>query len=165
MGKYKFNYVPFRKLQEVLEDYIQEVKIRYQQELTNSDRYASGDLINNISYVTSFGEREFWVGLNLEEYWKYVEYDTRPHFPPIDAIKKWLTIKPTLPIPKNLTDKQVTSLAYAVATKIDREGTKGSHDLHDTLEKLNKEYEQKIVEAIDEDVWQNIDGVIKVLFL
>ncbi len=54
-----------------------------------------------------------------EEYAKYVEWDTRPHFPPIKAIAEWAHRHNMVP--------------FLVARAIARHGTKGAHMFRDGL--------------------------------
>lgn len=149
-----------------MEEYINELKIQYENNLLDSDRVASWDLINTIEIVTSFEEQDYWVGFNLQDYWKYVEYDTKPHFPPVNALIRWIEIKPVLPKPmangKLPTPKQ---LAYLIGRKISEVGTKGSHDLAEANKTVHQKYEELIQMALDEDITEHIDGIMKVLFV
>lgn len=158
--------IKFPNLQAVLQDYIEELKIEYENNLLDSDRVASWDLINNIEIVTSFEGYDYWVGFNLKDYWKYVEYGTKPHFPPVDALLRWIEIKPVLPYPNSKgklpTPKQ---LAYLIGRKISEVGTEGSHDLAEANKTIHQKYEELIQMALDEDIMDNIDTIVKVLFV
>lgn len=158
--------IKFPNLQAVLQDYIEELKIEYENNLLDSDRVASWELINNIEIVTSFEGYDYWIGFNLKDYWKYVEYGTKPHFPPVDALLKWITIKPVLPYPNSKgklpTPKQ---LAYLIGRKISEVGTEGSHDLAEANKTIHQKYEELIQMALDEDIMDNIDTIVKVLFV
>ncbi len=100
------------------------------------------------------------VVLNLQDYWKYVEEGTRPHWPPISAIAHWVQIKPVIPRPdeKGRIPSQ-QSLAYLIGRKISREGTKGTHDLKETTDALLGYYEDLIKEALERDVFDYIEKV------
>lgn len=158
--------IKFPNLQAVLQDYIEELKIEYENNLLDSDRVASWELINNIEIVTSFEGYDYWVGFNLKDYWKYVEYGTKPHFPPVDALLRWIEIKPVLPYPNSKgklpTPKQ---LAYLIGRKISEVGTEGSHDLAEANKTIHQKYEELIQMALDEDIMDNIDTIVKVLFV
>lgn len=100
------------------------------------------------------------VVLNLQDYWKYVEEGTRPHWPPISAIAHWVQIKPVIPRPDekgNIPSQQ--SLAFLISRKISREGTKGTHDLKETTDALLGYYEDLIKEALERDVFDYIEKV------
>lgn len=100
------------------------------------------------------------VVLNLQDYWKYVEEGTRPHWPPISAIAHWVQIKPVIPRPdeKGRIPSQ-QSLAFLIGRKISREGTKGTHDLKETTDALLGYYEDLIKEALERDVFDYIEKV------
>lgn len=100
------------------------------------------------------------VVLNLQDYWKYVEEGTRPHWPPISAIAHWIQIKPVIPRPDekgNIPSQQ--SLAFLISRKIAREGTQGTHDLKETTDALLGYYEDLIKEALERDVFDYIEKV------
>ena len=141
----------------VLEEYQQMVEQVYKQKLTEDDHFATGDLINKMRYHIKQSTREVEVDLELKDYWKYVENGTKPHWPPIDAILKWVKVKHILPSNtyngKLPTEKQ---LAYLISRKISEKGTEGTHDLRETLQQVNNMFEQRIGEAIAED----IDGAL-----
>ena len=144
--------INFDNLMAVLEEYAQEVRNLYQDNLIRNDRIATGDLLNSIDYQVQFNGVAYEVQLKLEDYWKYVEEDTKPHWPPVNKILEWISAKPIIPkaddrgrIP---TPKQ---LAYLIGRKISRVGTEGSHDLKDAIEVINARYRDKIVYAIGQD--------------
>lgn len=100
------------------------------------------------------------VVLNLQDYWKYVEEGTRPHWPPISAIAHWVQIKPVIPRPdeKGRIPSQ-QSLAFLISRKIAEKGTKGTHDLKETTDALLGYYEDLIKEALERDVFDYIEKV------
>ena len=56
-----------------------------------------------------------------------VELGTKPHFPPLDALTDWVHSKFDLP------RAQAKSVAFLIARKISKKGTKGQHMFRDTL--------------------------------
>ena len=100
------------------------------------------------------------VVLNLQDYWKYVEEGTRPHWPPISAIAHWIQIKPVIPRPdeKGRIPSQ-QSLAFLISRKIAKKGTQGTHDLKETKDALLGYYEALIKEALERDVFDYIEKV------
>ena len=144
--------ISFENLQQTLEEYGQEVRNLYQDKLILHDRIASGDLLNSVEFEVAGGDQKWEVTLTLAKYWKYVEYDTRPHWPPINKILEWVRIKPVLPRP-DANGKLPTpeGLAFLISRKISEQGTKGTHDLEDTLEEINERYRDKIVLALAKD--------------
>lgn len=144
--------INFDNLMAVLEEYAQEVRNLYQDNLIRNDRIATGDLLNSIDYQVQFNGVAYEVQLKLEDYWKYVEEDTKPHWPPVNKILEWISAKPIIPRPDDRgripTPRQ---LAFLIGRKISRVGTEGSHDLKDAIEVINARYRDKIVYAIGQD--------------
>ena len=144
--------INFDNLMAVLEEYAQEVRNLYQDNLIRNDRIATGDLLNSIDYQVQFNGVAYEVQLKLEDYWKYVEEDTKPHWPPVNKILEWISAKPI--IPKADDRGRIPSpkqLAYLIGRKISRVGTEGTHDLKDAIEVINARYRDKIVYAIGQD--------------
>lgn len=150
----------------VLQEYAILVRNKYQDSLIKNDRIATGDLLNNVEYHIKIGEQYLEVSLNLQDYWRFVEWDTKPHFPPIDAILKYIEAKPInpreddkgrLPTPRQL--------AYLIGRKISEEGTKGTHDLENTLKEVNALYMDKIEEAVLDDVMEDLNIIISQIIL
>lgn len=152
--------IEFENLKSVLLDYAIALQNKYKDNLLLSDRLATGELIKSVQYKTVFNEREFIISLDLEDYYKYVENGTRPHFPPVNAILSWIKAKPILPTPmKNGKLPTPNQLAYLIGRKISIEGTKGTHDLEKTLKTINAEYEELIAEALEKDLSNSIDNI------
>lgn len=160
----KINELQFNNLKSVLLDFAIAIQNKYKDNLMASDRMATGDLIRSVQYKTKFQEREFVISLDLEDYWKWVEDDTRPHFPPVNAILNWIKAKPVLPTPINGKLPTPNQLAYLIGRKISEVGTRGSHDLEKTLDTLNTEYEELIAEALEKDLSNSIDNIFITFF-
>lgn len=156
----------------VLEEYAQAVRNLYQDNLIRSDRIASGDLLNSVEYRVIQDGAEYEVQLSLAEYWKHVEYDTKPHWPPVSAIREWIRVKPVLPRPDaNGRIPTPQTLAFligrAIAGKSPNQeklknpqgGTEGSHDLERAIDAINREYRDKLVVALSQDT----DTLMKVI--
>lgn len=156
--------IEFKNVQAVLEELGKAIKLRYQENLIESDRKASYNLIESIQYHTVINGTEFAIDLEMADYWKYVEDDTRPHWPPVDKILEWVRIKPVLPNPdssgKLPTEKQ---LAFLISRKISEVGTTGSHDLERTLQEIEYDWEERIMEALDQDIMDCFDSLFMVL--
>lgn len=151
--------IKWENLNKVLEEYAIELRNKYQDNLINSDRLASGELLNSVEYIIQKDSYSISVSLQLAEYWKYVEYDTKPHWPPVDKIKEWIRVKPILP--DNRFGKLPTpdQLAFLIGRKIAGEspnnlegGTKGSNDLHNAVDEVNARFLELIEEAITKDI-------------
>lgn len=137
----------------VLEEYGNEVRNEYQDNLVRHNRIASGDLLNSVEYQVVVDGTAYEVQLRLQDYWKYVEYDTKPHWPPVGKILEWINVKPVIPRPmengKLPTQEQ---LAYLIGRKISQKGTQGSHDLDDAIKTINERYRDKLVIALHRDM-------------
>ena len=157
--------IEFTHLKNILTEYAMALQSRYKDNLLSSDRIASGDLIKSVQYKLDFNDRTFIVSLELENYWRFIEYDTKPHFPPVDAILRWIKVKPILPHPdKNGKLPTPNQLAYLIGNKISEEGTQGTNDLERTLEEMNNGYKELIEEALYADINDSIDEVIMWLY-
>lgn len=107
---------------------------RYKQAIKNNGHEASGKLESTASYKININGRYVEVIFNLEEYWKYLENGTQPHFPPVDAIEKWITVKHIIPTTNTGKVPTTRQLAYLIARGISEHGTKGTKLLQQTLE-------------------------------
>lgn len=146
-------------IKDITDSFVNELKAKLESNGTN----ASGDLSKSIKGIVKFDGKYVTVSIRLNEYWKYIENGTKPHFPPVDAIKKWISVKPVLPRPlasgKLPTENQ---LAYLIGRKISRFGTKPKPFLNNTkeefdlvgkvynatLELITKQLEQEINEEL-----------------
>lgn len=136
-----------------LKAYGEAVAAAYKDELLGDDRIATGELIRSVQARIEQDGNTWEVSLDVAAYWKYVEYDTRPHWPPPDAIREWIVAKPVIPRPlKSGKLPTVQQLAFLIGRKIARVGTTGSHTLRHTVEELNAEWEARIGAALAEDV-------------
>lgn len=156
--------IEWTNLKKVLEEYAIAVRNTYQDNLIKSDRIASGDLLNSVEYIIQSDNMHISVSLQLANYWKYVEWDTKPHWPPINKIEEWIKIKPVIPDERDgklPTEKQ---LAFLIARKISEEGTKGSNDLHEAIKTVNDEYRERIRQAITLDIKSNFHTIFTEFF-
>lgn len=157
----------------VLADYAHHFEALYRDKLLEHGHRASAELLQSIhaNVVTASGQ--IAVDVDLASHWQYVEWDTVPHWPPMDAILRWITVKPILPTPDSRgripTPRQLAYLiGRAMAGKSPNQanlknphgGTTGTHDLYDSVEQLNTEYAERIEAAITEDVGEMTDAIL-----
>lgn len=147
----------FNNLRSVLLDYAIALQNKYKDNLLLSDRVATGELVKSVQYKLDFKDKEFIIYLELEDYYKYVENGTRPHFPPVNAILNWIKAKPVLPTPINGKLPTPNQLAYLIGRKISEVGTEGSHDLEKSSKTISEEYEELILEALEKDINEDLD--------
>ena len=145
----------------VLEDLAKDVRENYKEHLELHDRVASGDLLRSVSTEVEVRGSTYIVWINLADYWKYVEEDTKPHWPPKAAIDRWIFIKPVLPRPDgNGKIPTPESLSFLIRRKISEEGTKGTHDLRDTERAVLPMYEERLLDALQRDALEYIEKVL-----
>lgn len=141
-------------VQAVMEEMAIAIRNEYQDNLIRNDRIASGDLLNNIEYEITRGDFTYTIYVKMKDYWYYVENGRRAgKWPPIDNILNWIRVKPVLPRP-NAEGKLPTpqQLAFLIARKIGEEGTEGTQDLRKATDTIWDTFEDRLYEAIDEDV-------------
>ena len=141
-------------VQAVMEEMAIAIRNEYQDNLIRNDRIASGDLLNNIEYEVTRGDFTYTIYVKMKDYWYYVENGRKAgKWPPIDNILNWIKIKPVLPRP-NSKGKLPTpqQLAFLIARKIGEEGTEGTQDLRKATDTIWDTFEDRLYEAIDEDV-------------
>ena len=141
-------------VQAVMEEMAIAIRNEYQDNLIRNDRIASGDLLNNIEYERTRGDFTYTIYVKMKDYWYYVENGRKAgKWPPIDNILNWIRVKPVLPRP-NAEGKLPTpqQLAFLIARKIGEEGTEGTQDLRKATDTIWDTFEDRLYEAIDEDV-------------
>ena len=150
-------------LVDILRELGENVREGYVNKLIRNGRPTTENtLASTVTSTVEVNGTTYSVVLNLQEYWKYVEEGTRPHWPPPSAILHWIEVKPVIPRPDEKgripTPKQ---LAFLIGRKIAREGTKGTHDLKETTDTLLGYYEDRIKEALETDCLRYIEKVMQ----
>ena len=152
--------IQFSKTQEVLGRYGAEFIEQYKINLTTSGRPASGDLIDSLSYEVVINSQTFAVDIHLKDYWKYIEDGTHPHWPPVDAIRRWIEVKPVIPRPMDNgrlpTDDQ---LAFLIGRKISRVGTEGINDFERANDEIFSRMEMDVALAVTEDLEREVSVI------
>ena len=107
---------------------------RYKQAIKNTGHYASGELSNTASYKIKWDGKYFELYFNLQDYWKYIENGTKPHFPPMSDIEKWITVKHIIPATNSDRVPTTKQLAFLIARGISKNGTKPTKLLQQTID-------------------------------
>lgn len=116
------------------------------------------ELKDKISFKVDVSGNLFEVTFNAPEYWKYANYGRPPgKMPPVSAIEEWITRRRIVP-ESNTSTPNATSLAYAIARKIGRKGTKGTKFLEKSLDEQKEYWMSTISAAIGEDILEGIDS-------
>ena len=161
--------IQFDNLRAVLEEFAGEFRDTYRASLLEHDRitqHGTDRLVdsveaNDVKAMVTEGDRAFEVTINLKEYWKYVEDDTRPHWPPPSAILRWVEIKPVIPYPDAKGRiPSPRSLAFLIGRKISREGTTGSHDFRDSREAVLTRFRTRIRVAMAKDAQNYVRALL-----
>lgn len=153
------NTLDLTSIKEIVDTFISSCK----QTLESKGINSSGKLSKSIKGIVKMNDKYLTISISLEDYWKYIEYGTNPHFPPVDKIREWIRVKPVLPRPlasgKLPTENQ---LAFLIGRKISKFGTKPKPFLNNTkeefdlvgkvynatLELITKQLEQEINEEL-----------------
>lgn len=150
-------------LQLALGQLAEDVKAGYVDQLAKHDRHASGNLMSTVRAEVEVNGTRYAAVLYLQDYWKYVEEGTEPHWPPRQAILDWIKIKPVIPRPDDKgripTPKQ---LAFLISRKISREGTEGSHDLKTAEDAIIPMWEERLLDALQRDTLEYIRKITEV---
>ena len=153
------NTLDLTSIKEIVDTFISSCK----QTLESKGINSSGKLSKSIKGIVKMNDKYLTISISLEDYWKYIEHGTNPHFPPVDKIREWIRVKPVLPRPlasgKLPTENQ---LAFLIGRKISKFGTKPKPFLNNTkeefdlvgkvynatLELITKQLEQEINEEL-----------------
>ena len=162
------------ELQKVLQDFAVDIRDRYRDVLAHNDHIASRKLVDSIKTQVVVGDNAYEVTMTLEDYWKYVEEDTPPHWPPRDAILKWIDVKPIIPRPDDNgripSPKQLAFLiGRAMAGKSPNQeklknpngGTTGTHDLVQTKDDILPWWRDQISQALGHDMENYIRKLVR----
>ena len=160
-------------LELALQEYAERVRERYRENLAQHDHHASGNLMSTIRAYVEVHGTTYEACLDLQDYWKYVEEDTRPHWPPRDAILKWIAIKGIIPRPdKNGRLPKPEQLAFLISRAMAGEspnqknlknpngGTTGTHDLAEAKAATLPEFEESILRALERDTLAFLEKII-----
>jgi hypothetical protein len=153
--------IDFTELQQVMQDLANDIRDNYKEHLQFNGRYTERGtpsgyaerLIDSVKTQVVVGDRAWEITMTLNDYWKYVEDDTKPHFPPVSKILEWVNIKPIIPRPDaNGRIPSPKSLAFLIGRAISENGTKGSHDLQQVKDGVIPWYKEKIAVALGHDM-------------
>ena len=132
---------------------------RYKDTLHSEGKTASGELEKSAKYKIEFNGRYFEVIFQLQDYWKYVENGTRPHFPPIDAIERWIIVKRIIPRAIKNKIPSTRQLAYLIGREISINGTKPTKILQKTIDESD-DLISLLLDAITNQMEEELDNEI-----
>ena len=173
--------IDFTELQQVLQDLANDIRDNYKEHLQFNSRYTERGapsgyqqrLVDSVKTQVVIGEQAWEITMTLNDYWKYVENDTPPHWPPMSKIMEWVQIKPIIPRPDSRGKiPSPRSLAFLIGRamaglspnqanlKNPNGGTKGTHDLQSVKDGIIPWYKEKIAAALGRDVGNYIRKVM-----
>lgn len=141
---------------EELNSIVQDMLDRYKKAISDSRHMASGQLANTATYKIVINGKWVEIYFNLSDYWKYLELGTRPHFPPIDVIEKWITVKRIVPSNINSKVPSTRQLAYMICRDISIHGTKPTKLLQKTINESD-DLIQQLIDVITKQLEQEIE--------
>ena len=146
--------IKWTRLTEVLNEFADAFIQNARNNLEANQSNASYNLYNSFEKVIEVGEDYFKVSISLADYWQYLENGRGPgKFPPVDKIKEWIEVKPINPTPlSNGKTPSVEQLSFLISRKIANEGTEAQPFFEPAKEQTIREFEDKINQAIEEDV-------------
>lgn len=148
----------------VLEQYADAWAKAYKAELIANNKRATGNLIKSIEAKVVVEGDAMSAVLSVEDYYKYVENGRRKGAkqPPIDAILKWVKVKPVVPR-ENDTGRVPTQkqLAYLIARAIKENGIPATHAMRDANDVTFDAFESRLKEALQADIESTAYTLIK----
>lgn len=132
-------------IQDITNDFVVELKNK----LKANDSNASGTLSNSIRGIVKQNGKYIVISIQLEDYYQFVENGRKAgKYPPINAIKNWISVKPVLPRPlKSGKLPTANQLAFLIARKISKVGIKPKPFLKPTItdfDLINKVYNEVV---------------------
>ena len=157
--------IKWTNTQRVLGEFAQELRNRYQDNLIRDGKIATGNLLNSVEYKVQYDDRAIRVELHLEEYYKWVENGRGPgKFPPPDKILEWIRIKPIIPDDRGGRLPTEQQLAFLIGRKIAEQGIEPGNQLHNAMDDIYPQFEERIDEAIALDINEAIDIIFSSFF-
>lgn len=156
-------------LEEVLTRYEDRWKQHFQELMVQGNHNATGDLINSLKTEHFIDERHFEVNVTLNDYWKYLNSGSKPHYPPIKPIKDWVAVKHIMPEVRPIQKGDgtwveycptVEQLPYMIQKSIAKYGTKDYHTFDQAKNDINEEFAEAITLAIQEDLGNYVSDVL-----
>lgn len=148
----------FKNTLSTLNDFGKFLVEEYKDRLILNDVNASDVLYNSVKFNVENNGKTFEVQVTLEDYWKYVENGRKAgKWPPINAIQKWVEIKPVLPRPMANGKLPTTQqLAFLIARKIGLEGIKPRPLLQQSVNEVWEVIKEHLEEALAKDLEKEI---------
>lgn len=158
--------IEWTHLRVVLENFATYFQNLLQANMMKNGSNASGTLVNSFRTEVKIGEDTYEVGINLEDYWYYVNNGRGPTRGGGNGslqakIEEWIKVKRIVPhIGTIKTGKQagkkylptIKQLAFLITRKIHREGYVGTHFFDEAKADSIAYFQESIEYAIREDI-------------
>ena len=154
--------IQYNNLQAAIQEYAKQFETLTKKKLVDNDKVASGALVASIKTRVESGGYVYTVWLDSKDYLKYIEGGTKPHYPPIAPLIKWVREKKKIATREKTGNKKLPTekqVAYLVQRKIGRVGTEAYKVVASTQEELNTLYLKKFEQALLEDVTENLQYI------
>lgn len=130
------------------------------QQLIQDKKTATGQLVASIKCEAKIEGKYYSIILNAKDYFQYVNNGRKAgKFPPLEAIRRWISVKPILPRPlsndKLPTEKQ---LSYLIGRKIAKRGIPATNSLEKSMNSFR--LEQKVINSITEIFENKVNEII-----
>ena len=132
--------IKWTKLHKVLNDYADYFIQNARNKIGANNSYATGKLGDTLDKVIEITDDRMSVKIKLQDYWEYLDKGTKPHYPPIQAIKEWVEVK------------NIDISPYAIQKSIGEKGTQPHPFFNESKDNIYKQFENKIIYAIEEDI-------------
>lgn len=134
--------------------------------LASDGSNATHQLSSSITDIVKYDGKYITISINIEEYWKYVEYGrSSGKFPPVDKIKEWIRVKPVIPYSKgNKKLPTENQLVYLIGRKIARVGTSPQPFLaptikdFDLVDKIYSMVSNMVIEAANNEIEEELNS-------
>ena len=133
---------------------------RLSQGLKESNSDASGELDKSITFKIKSSSKKIEMDIIMLDYWGAVDEGRKAgKQPPIDKIKEWLTypnVRDKMRFGQSdaqFTESEKNSLAYLIAKKIGKQGTKGNNFATNVFDStlITKELPEIVLNSVVED--------------
>lgn len=157
---YSYKEFGYPHLERVLREFGNAIEEYMRERLTGNKTNASESLLHSIKHIVTKDGQDYEVSISLEEYWKYVENGTKPHWPPRQAIVSWILVKPVIPEERNGKLPTIEQLGYLIRRKISEKGTKPQPFFWNSVEQAMREFEEAISAAIETDIDEGVETLL-----
>lgn len=145
----------FKHLEEVLDRYGRALASEYSIKAPGAT-----DKLRDVTFGVEHKGTVYEVYLNLQNYWKNVEYGRKPgKRPPTEAILEWIKAKPVIPREINGIKPTNEQLAFLISRSIGENGTVGQHPLELANNKVYEQMAESIKQAFLEDIEEDFNQV------